>query len=532
MRSSGLALGTVLGLLLALSGGPNLSGQIGGANPAAAAAPDPVSLTGVVVNAVTGAPVPRALVQIGPHSVLTDHGGKFQIAQFTETGGMVQVTKPGYYFSLDSNNNGGIYISGSRLRDPMHLRLYPEALLTGTVTAAGDGEPLRQVQVSAMRSFFDEYSHRWVPAAQTQTNARGEFRLPVAAGQYRIETQYQVRNSDVLMPVAVPAISSGNTSDVIRIHSGEEQHFDLRPSKERPYTVLATLEPAAGYAIVSARMANGPRFQVAALRAPESGIYKLELPTGTFALSATRYGPQGPEFAETTVTVANHDVSGVVLRFAPLQTLPVEVQVDPSTSDNATAPVMRPGPSSLGLMLRNVDSNADQNVAGAFPSLQKDGTFAFHASPGHYRLQTRNFGNWFVESATYGGLDLLRQEMVVAPDAGGLPLELTISNRTGTLTGMATVKGVPENCMIYLVPTTPSTTPVITMMSNGTRGFVWNLPPGTYQAVAFERRHAADWSDPAALAPFASHVRTVTIHAGDKATLDLDAVTEEEEVVP
>jgi hypothetical protein len=50
------------------------------------------------------------------------------------------------------------------------------------------------------------------------------------------------------------------------------------------------------------------------------------------------------------------------------------------------------------------------------------------------------------------------------------------------------------------------------------------VPPGSYEAVAFENRHSANFRDPNVLAAFASRVRSVTIDVGDKATLDLDAV--------
>jgi hypothetical protein len=58
---------------------------------------------------------------------------------------------------------------------------------------------------------------------------------------------------------------------------------------------------------------------------------------------------------------------------------------------------------------------------------------------------------------------------------------------------------------------------------NGTYNVPY-LPPGGYQAIAFERRHAADYRDPEALAAFTTRIRSVTVNPGDKSTLDLDAV--------
>jgi hypothetical protein len=55
-----------------------------------------------------------------------------------------------------------------------------------------------------------------------------------------------------------------------------------------------------------------------------------------------------------------------------------------------------------------------------------------------------------------------------------------------------------------------------------------NLPPGSYQAIAFEGRHSVNYRDSSVLEPFAARVNSITVNAGDKATLDLDAVPNSE----
>jgi hypothetical protein len=79
---------------------------------------------------------------------------------------------------------------------------------------------------------------------------------------------------------------------------------------------------------------------------------------------------------------------------------------------------------------------------------------------------------------------------------------------------------------VYLIPTGANNAqPVIALRSNSTGSYAAaHLPPGSYQAIAFERRHSANYRDPASLAPFSSYVHSVTVNAGDKPTLNLDAV--------
>jgi hypothetical protein len=104
-----------------------------------------------------------------------------------------------------------------------------------------------------------------------------------------------------------------------------------------------------------------------------------------------------------------------------------------------------------------------------------------------------------------------------------------VSNQTASLQGRCTLGGVQASCWVYLVPTTPSANAVFTVRSNQQGVYQYaHLPPGSYQAVAFEQMHSADYSDAAVLAPFATHVRAVTVSAGEKPTLDLDTVSEAE----
>jgi hypothetical protein len=76
-----------------------------------------------------------------------------------------------------------------------------------------------------------------------------------------------------------------------------------------------------------------------------------------------------------------------------------------------------------------------------------------------------------------------------------------------------------------LIPAGVNAQSVLSVRSNGSGIYTAaHLPPGSYQAIAFERKHSANYRDAASLAPFSGHVRSVTVNAGDKPTLNLDAV--------
>lgn len=493
----------------------------------------PTTISGRVLNASTGTPVARALVRFNDHAMLTGYDGKFEFDQVTESGGSLQVTKPGFYASLEPGSPSGTYLQTNQIAGPLELRLYPEALFTGTLTAP-DGDPLPHILVMARRSEFTESGHLWVPVAQTQSDAHGRFRLTVPAGDYKLESMYvpRVNGTDkVALPLEVPAESSSNTSGMLHIRSGEEQHFDLHPSVRRAYTVTASYDSdeERGYPRVVAHSSDGTSITlpVRLSRSQEPNAARMELPSGTYTLSATVMTTDGMEEGDTTVTVTDHDVSGVVFHLAPLPSLPVEMSVDQAaTSDNPPRLIQ------LGLMLERSDPDVNDLNGSISLSMRRDGSMSFLASPGSYRLHVRNNGsNWYIKSASYGATDILDQDIVLAPGAGGTPLRITVSDQTAQLDGTCKLGGALATCWVYLIPTGPSATTVFMGRSEADGAFRFaHLPPGSYRAVAFEQRHSTDYSNPASLAAYASHVQTLTVSAGGRSTLDLDGISEREMV--
>ncbi|MGH9596829.1 MAG: carboxypeptidase-like regulatory domain-containing protein, partial [Edaphobacter sp.] len=447
----------------------------------------------------------------------------------TDSSGNMMVTKPGYSASTEVQDAGNHYFQAAQMATPLELRLYPEALLTGTVLAP-DGTPLPQIPVSAVRSFYDDSGRRWLPAAKSFTNSHGDFRLPVPAGEYRLETRYIPLDrtiGEAVLPVSIPSESSSSTSQSIQIHSGEEQHFEVRPSVSQTHTITLATQSSGSreFMRMSARSSSGV-LQISP-QMSEGGTTKIQLPQGTYTLTATRYGPEGGEQAETTVTVPDHDISGVALQFSSIPSIPVELIVDsssiPSTSDNTqTQPPSLP---QLGLSLQSDQPDSERGQSTIRPTTARDQSLAFTTPPGTYRFQARSTGAWYIKSATYGDADLLQQDLVVVSGSAGTPIRVVASNQTGGLQGTVDLNGAPSQAWIYLVPTGPATQSAIMLRSNSTGSFTSaHLPPGSYQAIAFEDRHSANYRDPASLAAFSSHVHSVTINAGDKETLNLDAV--------
>jgi hypothetical protein len=253
-----------------------------------------------------------------------------------------------------------------------------------------------------------------------------------------------------------------------------------------------------------------------------AGGAKLQLPQGTYTLTAARNDSEGPEQAETTVTVPDHDISGVTFQFSQVPSIPIELVVEPSSGSDTNQP---PALQQLGLTLQNDQPDTERGDSTIRPTTRRDQSLAFSTPPGSYHLEGRNTGVWYIKSVSYGDSDLLQQDLVAVPGAAGTPIRVTVSDQTGSLQGTASLNGSPGACWVYLIPTGPSPQSVISLRSGSSGSYTAaHLPPGTYRAIAFEQRHSVNYRDAASLAPFSTKVQSVTVNAGDKPTLNLDAV--------
>jgi hypothetical protein len=496
------------------------------------------SISGRVVNAVTGQPIARALVQAsGIQAVLTDSEGKFELNKVPANLSAVylQTTKPGFNSGPRSNyGNAGQQVSLDRMDGPLELRLYPEALLTGTVTAPS-GDPLPMINVVAMRRFF-EFGRSWSSVGLTVTDSHGNFRLPLTPGDYVIQIPYAAKPqgmTEALLPLRFPAEGSTIQSSVLHLGSGTEEHLDLHPETRPTHTVRLRIESATEHAYpqIEARTGNGGSMDLISLASPETpGEFRVELPSGSYTLTASINGPNGQEHAETAVTVADHDVSGVLLRFTPLSVVPVELVVDAASTDSAHSDTAIPDVPQLGLMLENSDPGTLGGLQVFTASSERGQPPAFRLPPGTYQLRGQQlFNHWYVRSISRGTTNLLIQPLVLGPGGSSEPIQVVASNQTSGLKVSLKLNGRPVSGQVCLISTSPSATPLLKAPTTPDGTLNWPyLPPGSYLAVGFESGSNVDLLDPEAQAIFSSHTKSVTLTPGEALNLDLDAVPESE----
>jgi hypothetical protein len=496
-----------------------------------------VEVRGVVLNAATNQPLPRALVQVAGRSVLTGHDGRFDFPQVAGGTVMIAARKPGFFGDQDFNPAAMKMVAAADAGN-VEVVLHPEALLTGTVRGP-DGQPLSGVFVQALRHRDENSGSQWMGANQANTNEDGEFRLAVQAGEYLVETQYSAARAgrrEAVLPLIAGAGAGGGGAVPFHVAAGEESRLDLRPQMRESHAVKIHIDDASGASAgdegrvmpmrLQARMSNGLLFQVMSRQGDTPGEIVATVPRGTYTLIAERTSQDGSSYGETRVTVSDRDVQGVTLHISRVLPLAVEVAADPAlTSDNKPPPVEQ-----LGLTF--VRTDAAPGVMNQMIFLSSRGGVSSQGGnggvtllPGTYRLRAQAQMPWYVESANLGGTDLMSQELTVEAGSSMGPLRLVVSNQAGTVHGTVKLSGNPAQSWVYLVPSGAGLGAVSIARSGPDgvldRGFV---PPGSYRVLASEEQLFLRLSDPAVQAKYSTYIQTVTVAAGETANVELEAI--------
>lgn len=488
----------------------------------------PQTVAGTVVDALSGQPIFRALVRLGQRAVLTDTQGHFTFPAVDSSDLSITATKPGYSFTLSANDALAIALRPETMANPVSLRLYPEALVKGTVTDAA-GDPLPGLPVDAYRSVTDDSGRHWNHTGFTRTNSRGQYRLSIPGGDYRLQTGYARSSGGAILPATLPAASAIRAEQSIPIHPGDQVTLDLRPPSAPLVDVVAHLEGGSLREIsnLSAVLSNGTRFSVP-FNPTGSSDLRMTLPVGSYVLEARRHNFGNDGFDQASITVASSQTGPLVLHFAPVASLPIVLTVDDASANAMSTPGQAPivpSVQSLGLVLEPLEGGAPS----IRPNLIRAGEASFVAPAGSYRLRGHPTRPWFIQSASFGGTDLLSHDLLLAAGSGSSPIQIVVSTQTASLKGNVTLNGKPMATTIYLIATSPSASPMVTLHSGADGTFnESSIPPGSYRAVAFESRHTLDPDDPDALSPFSTHVGSISLQSGDKSSLTLEAVPDAE----
>jgi len=529
----------------------------------------PRKVSGTVINSVTKASIPRALVSTSDSrlGMLTDSEGHFEFTLPRETAGnsgqsvfysgghqyqgcssWIQARKPGYLDCIDSP-------AGSPDGE-LTIALVPEAIIHGRVSV-GNSEPLSATDVQLFYREVTDGLPRWMPRHNARTNSAGEFRFAeLPAGEYKLLTRERADDDPIARvpdrmfgypPVFYPGAADFASAETIHVSAGESFEADLVAARQSYYRVnipVSNGDVSAGLN-VTVRSDAGPGYSLG--YNPTTKRIEGFLPNGNFVVEATAFGPN------VASGILNLKVDGSAAESAAMTLIPagsIALDVKEQFTDKRTWSAS--GTWNNGKRMVTVhglrayfqaqleaadDSEPMRGASLRLPTGPNDQSFVLeNVLPGRYWLRL-NTGHGYVASARMGDVDLLRQPLVVTTGPS-TPIEVELRDDNAEIDG--TVSGIGSSptdagfsssvprAWIYCVPEPDSPGQFQELaVSEGGQFTYAMMAPGAYRVLAFaSAQNHLPYRDAEAMKAYENRGALVNLSAGEKLNVQVPLITE------
>jgi hypothetical protein len=516
------------------------------------------SVSGVVVNAVTGDPVRHAIVQItnlsgGAVSTMTDAEGRFQFTHVPPAEIVLVARKPGYFsdqelhperpmpetfFRVDGNTNSTV------------VKLFPEGILSGRVTTV-QGEPIEDVPVRVYQQRIQDGRRRWMMRSQSTTDEEGQFRLAnLQAGQYLVSAGplfgfvrrrvrgKQTSRQEQINATFYPGVPDLDGATPVAVPPGQQAQADflLKPEPVFKVSGVVTGMVAGSMAPPMLTTRSGEAVPAPINFDPQTGKFDVEMPGGSYVLTINASDPAGnPTGADLTLTV-NSDIDNVALAVGPRMVIPVRVEQRASGSSSEPQVSQRTMLFTSGRITRKLPtpsvqvrliSSENRLEGGEFQAdSSADGSFAVrNFAPGRYSVDIQPNSPWYVQSAISGTVDLLHEDLVIGPGRRPEPIEIVLRDDGATVSGTIRAEGQPVPGSVLLIPEQSSPAQIrVTAAAPGGDFIFDRVAPGDYKVLALDTVADLEFRNPEVLGQYLSKAERITLTAGQQGNVTLERV--------
>lgn len=466
------------------------------------------SITGRVISAVDGAPLPGSLILLrGASSEKTWAGsdGRFRLSGLAPGTLTLLVSKAGHH--IDQRRQR--IVAGEAVAGII-VRLLPQAVISGTAVGA-DGEPLEGATALLWQQ-PDRLGE--LPSIVMRRgeiiNDLGEFRFyGLYPGDYIVTLEPpetpapQGRTVLTAAPMIYPPAGSVSELALLRVKAGD--HIDNVDFRAGPPAqtgiqgeIISSSEASCGQCRVGFYRRLGETYApvLELSSAPDGTFYVQGLEPGRYVVAVNRSGTPGHALAEAVAT------AGSVTTTRPYMSAGAEINVvvkllNPPAQDEAAGrgPRQRPAVQFdyLGPVL------AQNGGRGGRPVNRAEGITEYLSSghaPGPYAVRVRGIPEGgYVDSVLLDGQPLLNGRFEMGADTVRRELEVVIAFNSGVVEGtVETDTDLPlADARIYLLPTTPVLpSDVAQTITDDEGAFSQQVAPGRYEAYALPRE--SDWN--------------------------------------
>jgi hypothetical protein len=173
------------------------------------------------------------------------------------------------------------------------------------------------------------------------------------------------------------------------------------------------------------------------------------------------------------------------------------------------------------------EASLGQEALQADLANNRPGSFAIrNLVPGHYSVEIVCNPPWYVQSASSGNTDVLRDDLVIAAAHRPDPLEVVVRDDGTMLMGSLRADGEPARGYVLLIPEQASLAQAkLTMAApTGEFGFI-AVAPGDYKLLGFDSVDGLEFRNPDVVAPYLSRAVRVTVQPHEQATATVERIS-------
>jgi Carboxypeptidase regulatory-like domain len=502
------------------------------------------TLSGSVVNSVTGEDVGHALVRVDgtwQRTVFADGEGHFQIEGLAAGVVNISAQKPGYFSQQELKGRVNTPVTVGSNTDAVVLKLTPQSAISGRVTDA-TGQPIEHVPVRLTAKPLRDGRKHWESRGQQQTDEDGRYRFAnLIPGTYYLAAGPGIDDTLLLAgterpktgyaSIYYPGVPDLASASPIQLAAGQHAEADFSMSAGPVYRITGSVtgyppQQAVGFQVFSQ---SGDDLSLPTNFHGDTGRFDVDgVPPGGYVVKAfSQADPDQALRAEAHVNVSA-SVENLHLVLGPAISIPVVVRTESRTSSNqGTSAGGKQGPPPVSVRLIPSDPAVPESYSTVIRgSAGTQSVVLQNVDPGKYSVDLMPEGPWYVQSAQYGQTNLLYDDLTVVTAGQVNPMEIVMRDDGATLTG--TVKssdGTAVQASVVVVPQPASKVAAKVSSSSVQDGFTFTgLAPGEYLVYAFDYAEGLEYSNPDVLQPYASQAAHVTLTPNQKTQVALDLI--------
>jgi len=506
-------------------------------------------LRGKVISTATSQPVSGALLQIsGQPARFSDSDGSFAFSDLPPGRVLISALKPGFF---NQQQLGGWIVSDPPVEvpssTPVLVKLTPEAVIFGEVKNA-DGDPLEGIAVRAERWRMLDGRKQLQMARETTTDDQGKFRiaelppasyflafLPAGNGTMFVHgLSRKVKPQEGYGTQFYPGVADIQSATPLPVRAGSNVHVTHNFAKQPLFQVSGSVRGILPQSSFDVQLTNSlgenapgnTRFD------PGTGDFQIPgIPAGTYLLTAVQFHSQSPPsvigdppMTATQTLHVDRDLAGVVLVLGSGISIPVQVREDFSSAPGETHQVY------VHLLSQDFAQNS---AAVMVPPSRSENIRApdklENISPGTFWVEAQPVSAQdYVAELRCGHLDLLRDQLVIAPGASVPSIDVTLRNDVAQLSVALRQKDRPAAILIYSSDY-PRSSRLMPFPPGAASLSVSGLPPGSYQVLALAGLGELEFRNPQVMEKYLPHAVAVTLSPHDNAAVTVDVQDSQEQ---